>query len=339
MGAHGAREGWLTAILAPETRAMNLLLPESGTSTLLERSGSDARAPDAMEATRVATVSAAAPILEMTGVSITFETRAGSFTAVRDFNLTLGAGRKLAIVGESGSGKSTIAMSINGLLAENGRVSGGSIRFGGRDVVGLGEREFRKLRGSEIGLVPQDPMTNLNPLQRIGTQIREVFDIHGTPAGGAPMALAAELLDAVGIPEPERRLRQFPHELSGGMRQRVLIAMALACRPKLLIADEPTSALDVTVQRLILDKLCALTEDMGTALIFITHDLPLAAERADEIVVMHKGEVVESGTIAGVMRTPTHAYTQRLLRRRPDAELAASGRSAGSTAQAPERTR
>jgi len=257
------------------------------------------------------------PLLEMRDVSIEFETAAGTVEAVRNFNLTLMPGRKLAIVGESGSGKSTVAATINGLLAENGRVSRGEIRFAGQNIVGMRDEGLRKLRGAQIGLVPQDPMTNLNPLQRVGTQIGEIFDVHGNIPGGDKAAAVVELLRMVGIPEPERRARQFPHELSGGMRQRVLIAIGLACRPRLLIADEPTSALDVTVQRLILDQLGLLTDQLGTALILITHDLPLAAERADDIIVMNKGEVVESGSIAEVMRSPKHPYTQKLLAAAP----------------------
>ena len=253
------------------------------------------------------------PLLVLKDVCIDFDTRKGPFSAVRGFNLTVPAGRKVAIVGESGSGKSTIAAAINGLLAENGRVSSGSIMFEGQDVTGLDDKSLRALRGSRIGLVPQDPMTNLNPLQRVGTQIAEALEVHGRARPQAAFARAVELIDMVGIPDPARRARQYPHELSGGMRQRILIAMGLACRPKLLIADEPTSALDVTVQRVILDELDALTEKLGTALILITHDLALAAERADDVVVMFRGDVVETGAAAEVMANPQHEYTQRLI--------------------------
>jgi len=288
---------------------MNSVLTETATAATPHGLPSARRHP--------ASSPAETPLLEMRDVSITFETAAGTVEAVRNFNLTLMPGRKLAIVGESGSGKSTVAATINGLLAENGRVSGGEIRFAGQNIVGMRDEQLRKLRGAQIGLVPQDPMTNLNPLQRVGTQIGEIFDVHGNIPGGDKAAAVVELLRMVGIPEPERRARQFPHELSGGMRQRVLIAIGLACRPRLLIADEPTSALDVTVQRLILDQLGQLTDQLGTSLILITHDLPLAAERADDIIVMNKGELVESGSIAEVMRAPKHPYTQKLLAAAP----------------------
>lgn len=253
------------------------------------------------------------PLLQMRDVSIEFETDRGPITAVRNFNLVIEEGRKVAIVGESGSGKSTIAASINGLLAGNGRVSSGQILFQGEDIARFNSRRMRALRGAEVGLVPQDPMSNLNPLQRVGTQIAEALEVHGALDRQAIHARVVELLAMVGIPEPERRARQYPHELSGGMRQRVLIAIGLACRPKLLIADEPTSALDVTVQRIILDELQGLTDRLGTALLFITHDLALAAERADEVVVMYRGDLVEQGTAADVLAAPKHEYTRRLI--------------------------
>jgi peptide/nickel transport system ATP-binding protein len=253
----------------------------------------------------------------MRDVHIAFDTPTGAISAVRNFNLTLHEGRKLAIVGESGSGKSTVAAAINGLLAESGRVIQGAILFEGRDIAKLTNSEFRAIRGTRIGRVPQDPMTNLNPLQRIGVQIREALEVHGLAKGRAAAARAVELLTMVGIPEPERRARQYPHELSGGMRQRVLIAIGLACRPRLLIADEPTSALDVTVQRVILDELERLTRQLGTALILITHDLALAAERADEILVMFRGEIVESGATAEILRAPREDYTRRLIESAP----------------------
>ncbi len=253
------------------------------------------------------------PLLQMRDVSIEFETDRGPFTAVRNFNLVIEEGRKVAIVGESGSGKSTVAASINGLLAGNGRVSSGQILFQGEDIAQFNSRRLRALRGAQVGLVPQDPMSNLNPLQRVGTQIAEALEVHGRLDRQEIRARVVELLAMVGIPEPERRARQYPHELSGGMRQRVLIAIGLACRPKLLIADEPTSALDVTVQRIILDELQGLTDRLGTALLFITHDLALAAERADEVVVMYRGELVEQGTAADVLAAPKHDYTRRLI--------------------------
>jgi peptide/nickel transport system ATP-binding protein len=252
------------------------------------------------------------PLLVMENVSIDFKIASGSFSAVRNFNLVLQKGKTLAIVGESGSGKSTVAASINGLLAENGRVTSGRIIFDGRDITHLAEAEMRAIRGAKIGRVPQDPMTSLNPLQRVGTQICEALEVHGNTQG-TPANVAVELLTTVGIPEPVRRFKQYPHELSGGMRQRVLIAIALACRPQLLIADEPSSALDVTVQKVILDELDRMIRQLGTALILVTHDLVLAAERADDILVMYRGNVVENGAAADVLRDPKHEYTKRLL--------------------------
>jgi peptide/nickel transport system ATP-binding protein len=259
----------------------------------------------------------ASPILCLEGVSIEFSTPGGWMSAVRNFNMTLGRGRKVAIVGESGSGKSTIASVINGLLAENGRIAAGRIVFDGKDVTRFTDREWQAIRGNRIGLVPQDPMSNLNPIQRVGSQIAEALVVHGKAQGSAAMESATGLLESVRIPEPARRARQYPHELSGGMRQRVLIATGLACSPQILIADEPTSALDVTVQKVILEEIEILTAQLGAALILITHDLALAAERADDIIVMYRGDVVESGQAAEVLARPQHEYTKRLIAAAP----------------------
>jgi peptide/nickel transport system ATP-binding protein len=253
------------------------------------------------------------PLLEIRNLTIDFATGSGSVSAVRDFNLVLRPSQILAIVGESGSGKSSVAASINGLLAENGRVRSGSILLQGTDLARLTEREMRMVRGAQIGFVPQNPMTNLNPLQRIGEQLCEALAVHGIARGKHARRQAVDLLALVGIPQPHSRYGQFPHQLSGGMRQRVLIAMGLACRPRLLIADEPTSALDVTTQRVVLDELTALTQKFGTALILITHDLALAAERADDVVVLYQGDVVEYGPAAEVLSASRHAYTRRLI--------------------------
>ncbi|SFH63708.1 dipeptide ABC transporter ATP-binding protein [Albimonas pacifica] len=262
-------------------------------------------------------MSAPTPLLSIRDLAIEFATPAGPVTAVRGVDLDLAPGRTVAVVGESGSGKSTMAAAINGLLAANGRIARGSILFEGRDLAQATPAELRAVRGRGIGLVPQDPMSNLNPIQRVGRQIAEALSVHGLMRGAAAWSRAVELLDMVGIPDPGRRAKQYPHELSGGMRQRVLIAMGLACRPRLLIADEPTSALDVTVQKVILDEMAALTAEMGTAVILITHDLALAAERADEALVMFRGDMVERGRAAEVMRSPRAEYTRRLIAAAP----------------------
>ncbi|NUP03105.1 MAG: ABC transporter ATP-binding protein [Nonomuraea sp.] len=253
------------------------------------------------------------PLLEIRDLSVAFRTRKQDVTVVRNVSMEILPGQTVAVVGESGSGKSTTAAAVNRLLPANGRITGGRVLFDGRDLATASEREMTAVRGAGIGLVPQDPMSNLNPLMRIGDQIGEALEVHGIAAGKAARARVTELLELVGIPDPGRRAGQYPHEFSGGMRQRALIAMGLACRPKLLIADEPTSALDVTVQRRILDQLGRLTSEMGTAVLLITHDLALAAERADAVAVMYQGEIVETGPAAEILADPAHAYTRRLL--------------------------
>ncbi len=339
------------------------------------------------------------PLLEVRGLEVSFKTSQGEVQAVRGVDLTIYPGQSVAIVGESGSGKSTTAHAVINLLPGTGRITGGSIKFDGRELVGASKRDIVDLRGKLIGLVPQDPMSNLNPVWRIGFQIKEALTANGVDtkqrrqkltdaivevetkpsgddlylgsagkksllaavaaAGGnvdkadsllvvgsttraqavgvlesagvkQPAALAAEhvtgatptdrvagLLAEAGLGDAERRARQYPHEFSGGMRQRALIAMGLAARPRLLIADEPTSALDVTVQKKILDHLEGLTTELGTAVLFITHDLGLAAERAEHLVVMYKGKVVESGPSKKILQAPQHPYTQRLVAAAP----------------------
>jgi peptide/nickel transport system ATP-binding protein len=257
------------------------------------------------------------PLLEISGLDVTFSTSRGPVEAVRGADLTVRRGETVAVVGESGSGKTTLASAVNRLLAANGQVASGSITLDGTDLLALPERRMNAVRGRRIGLVPQDPMSNLNPLLPVGRQISEIFRIHGVASGRAARERAVELLDSVGIPDPQHRYRQYPHEFSGGMRQRVLIAMGLACRPELLIADEPTSALDVTVQKVVLDLLDELTSSMGTAVLLVTHDLALAAERADRVVVMHRGAIVESGPTSTVLADPQNDYTRRLLESAP----------------------
>ncbi|WP_425954753.1 dipeptide ABC transporter ATP-binding protein [Xylanimonas sp. McL0601] len=353
--------------------------------------------PEAQE-----TPTSAQPLLEITGLEVSFKTSQGAVQAVRGVDLTVYPGQSVAIVGESGSGKSTTAHAVINLLPGTGTITGGSIKFDGRELVGAAKKEIVELRGREIGLVPQDPMSNLNPVWRIGYQIKEALKANGvdtkerrqkltdalveietTPSGddlylgsggkkqlltalraagrdedtvakadeallvgsttraqavgilesaGLPDAEAAAaqhvtgatandrvagLLAEAGLADAERRARQYPHEYSGGMRQRALIAMGLAARPMLLIADEPTSALDVTVQKKILDHLESLTTELGTAVLFITHDLGLAAERAEHLVVMYKGKIVESGPSRQILEAPKHPYTQRLVAAAP----------------------
>ena len=257
------------------------------------------------------------PLLKITDLEVTFTTSTGIVPAVRGANLTIYPGQTVAIVGESGSGKSTTAAAVIGLLPGTGKVTGGSIEFDGKELTKMSSKEWIELRGSGIGLVPQDPMSNLNPVLRIGTQVKEALLANNIVPRSEAGERVTELLEQAGLPDGERRAKQYPHEFSGGMRQRVLIAIGLASRPKLLIADEPTSALDVTVQRRILDHLETLTKEMGTAVLFITHDLGLAAERAEQLVVMHRGRIVESGPALEILQHPQHPYTKRLVSAAP----------------------
>lgn len=257
------------------------------------------------------------PLLELKDLKISFTSSTGVVDAVRGVNLTIYPGQSVAIVGESGSGKSTTAMAVIGLLPGTGKVTGGTILFNGEDITGLTDKEMQHYRGSDIGLVPQDPMSNLNPVWSIGTQVKESLRANNVVEGSEANKRVVELLQEAGLDDAERRAKQYPHEFSGGMRQRALIGIGLAARPKLLIADEPTSALDVTVQRRILDHLEGLTHELGTAVLFITHDLGLAAERASHLVVMHRGRVVESGPSLDILRDPQHPYTQRLVKAAP----------------------
>ena len=257
------------------------------------------------------------PLLKITDLEVTFTTSTGVVPAVRGANLTIYPGQTVAIVGESGSGKSTTAAAVIGLLPGTGKVTGGSIEFDGKELTKMSSKEWVELRGSGIGLVPQDPMSNLNPVLRVGSQVKEALLANNIVPRSEAGERVTELLEQAGLPDGERRAKQYPHEFSGGMRQRVLIAIGLASRPKLLIADEPTSALDVTVQRRILDHLETLTKEMGTAVLFITHDLGLAAERAEQLVVMHRGRIVESGPALEILQHPQHPYTKRLVSAAP----------------------
>ena len=257
------------------------------------------------------------PLLEIKNLEVSFTTDKRVVQAVRGASLTVYAGQTVAIVGESGSGKSTTAHAVIDLLPGTGKVTGGQILFEGKDIVHARKSDIVALRGSSIGLVPQDPMSNLNPLWRIGFQVKEALVANNIAKGKAANERVVELLEEAGLPDAKRRARQFPHEFSGGMRQRALIAIGLAARPKLLIADEPTSALDVTVQKQILDHLDKLTAELGVAVLFITHDLGLAAERADHLVVMYKGQIVESGPALEILQDPQHPYTKRLVASAP----------------------
>ncbi|EPR75712.1 Dipeptide transport ATP-binding protein DppD [Leifsonia rubra CMS 76R] len=257
------------------------------------------------------------PLLKIRGLEVGFETQRGVVPAVRGIDLTLYQGQSLAIVGESGSGKSTTAQAVIGLLPGTGKIVGGSIEFEGNDLTKFSDPQFAEVRGSQIGYVPQDPMSNLNPVWSIGFQVEEAIKANGVAQGKEARQRTIEVLNEAGLSDASERLKQFPHQFSGGMRQRVLIGIGLSARPKLLIADEPTSALDVTVQRQILDHLQTLTRDYGTSVLFITHDLGLAAERAEQLVVMYKGKVVESGPSREILENPQHPYTQRLVAAAP----------------------
>jgi len=253
-------------------------------------------------------------LLRIVDLRTSFFTAEGEVRAVDGVSLELRGGGTLGLVGESASGKTVTALSILGLVPPPGRITGGRILFAGRDLAALSDRELRTVRGNEIAMVFQEPMTSLNPVFTVGSQIAEAIRLHQHVGGTTARQRAVEMLRLVEIPEAERRMREYPHQMSGGMRQRVMIAMALSCHPRLLIADEPTTALDVTIQAQILDLLDTLRRRLGMALLLVTHDLGVVAERTEELAVMYAGRVVERGRVTEVFRRPLHPYTRALLR-------------------------
>ena len=258
------------------------------------------------------------PLLSIRDLTVAFRTQEGLREVLHGVSFDVMPGETVAIVGESGSGKSTTATAIVNLLPGTGQVTAGSITLEGRELTTLNRREIEAVRGRDIGFVPQDPMSNLNPVWSIGFQVKEAIRANGIAQGrDAAKARTVEVLQQAGLADAEKRLHQFPHQFSGGMRQRALIGMGLAADPKLLIADEPTSALDVTVQRVILDHMASLTRDKGTSVLLITHDLGLAAERADKIIVMNGGNIVEAGPSREILENPQHPYTKRLVAAAP----------------------
>jgi len=260
------------------------------------------------------------PLLQVKNLCTSFNVDSGEVRAVNGISFNLDKGKVLGIVGESGSGKSVTAYSIMRILVEPGRITGGQILFNGEDIVKYSEKQMRRFRGERVSIIFQDPMTSLNPVYTIGNQLREAILLHTDRNREQANARAMEMLQLVGVNEPEKRLKQYPHELSGGMRQRVMIAMALACEPDILIADEPTTALDVTIQAQILELMQSLQKKMGMAIIMITHDLGVIADMCDEIIVMYAGRICERGTADEIFYNPRHEYTKGLLRSIPRLE-------------------
>src|SRR5687767_7752297 len=253
------------------------------------------------------------PLLDVQDLTVLFAGSRAPVTAVDQVSFQIAAGETVGLVGESGSGKSVTAFAILRLLQPPGRITGGRILFEGRDLLTLTEPEMRKVRGARISLIFQEPMTALNPVMRVGDQIAEALTVHGLESGSDARARAVDLLTAVRIPDAAHRVRDYPHQLSGGMRQRVMIAIALACRPPLVIADEPTTALDVTIQAQVLELLRDLKTEYNLALLLITHDFGVIAEMADRVAVMYRGRLVEQGEVRQILRQPVHDYTKALL--------------------------
>ena len=257
------------------------------------------------------------PLLQVRDLCTSFDVDAGEVRAVNGISFSLDKGKVLGIVGESGSGKSVTAYSIMRILVEPGRIKSGEILFDGQDIVKVSKKQMSEFRGKRVSIIFQDPMTSLNPTYTIGNQLREAILLHTNRNHEQANARAVEMLKLVGVNEPEKRLKQYPHELSGGMRQRVMIAMALACEPDILIADEPTTALDVTIQAQILELMKDLQKKLGMAIIMITHDLGVIADMCDEIIVMYAGRICERGTVDEIFYNPRHEYTKGLLRSIP----------------------
>ncbi|MNO26450.1 Oligopeptide transport ATP-binding protein OppD [compost metagenome] len=256
-------------------------------------------------------------LLEVDHLQVAFQTDQGELISVDEVSFELGSGETIAIVGESGCGKSVTSLSIMGLLGTSGSVIQGEIRFNGSILTDCAENQLRRLRGSEISMIFQEPMTSLNPVIPIGEQIAETVRHHQNKSRKEAKAVAVDMLRKVGIPRPEAIIKEYPHVLSGGMRQRVMIAMALICKPKLLIADEPTTALDVTIQAQILELMKQLQQESGAAILLVTHDLGVVAEMADQVIVMYAGQVVEAADVFTLFRAPQHPYTQGLMKSIP----------------------